>query len=120
MRSLLVTSAIVGAFVLVGSSVASAANSEILKVNVPFPFVVNGQSFPAGHYLIEEDSEIGPAVLLIKGMNTPSAAFMLTRPAAGERSSREPALLFNRYENQYRLSGVWESATEGQTIIQSR
>jgi hypothetical protein len=114
MRSAILTSAIVGAALLVASGTARA--SELLEVNVPFQFLVNNQMFPAGHYMVEEDTTGGPSVLLIRGMHTPQGAFVLTRAASGPGPS-QPALRFERHENQYRLSSVWESPSQGQTVV---
>ena len=114
MRSAILKSAIVGAALLVASGTARA--SSLVVVNVPFPFLVNNEMFPAGHYMVEEDSVGGPSVLFIRGMHTPQAAFVLTREASGHGPNK-PALQFERHENQYRLSSVWESPTEGQTVV---
>jgi hypothetical protein len=110
----IVKSAMVGAVLLLASGTARA--SDILEVNVPFAFQVGRELFPAGHYVVEEDTLAGPSVLLIRGMHSPQAAFVLTQTAAGEGPGR-PALQFAHRENQYRLTGVWESAREGQTIV---
>jgi len=41
----------------------------------------------------------------------------LTTPAAGkDPAGSAPALTFSRDENQYRLSSVWQSETEGSVI----
>ena len=114
MRSAILKSAMVGAVLLLASGTARA--SEILQVNVPFAFQVGRELFPAGHYMVEEDNLAGPSVLLIRGMHSPQAAFVLTQTAAGEGPGR-PALQFAHRENTYRLTGVWESAREGQTIV---
>jgi hypothetical protein len=85
-------------------------------VNVPFPFVVNHETFPAGRYQLEQDTLAGPSVMIIRGMHTPQAAIIATHEAAGQ-GPRKPALQFEHRENQYRLQNIWESPTEGQSII---
>lgn len=91
-----------------------AATAATVDVNVPFPFVVQGRTMPAGPYLVQSD-EMDPSVLLIRGTNT--GTFVLTRPATSHDPAGDtPALTFNRYENQYRLVGIWESATQGQEL----
>jgi hypothetical protein len=114
MRSAILKSAMAGAVLLLASGTARA--SDILEVNVPFSFLVGREMFPAGHYLVEEDSLAGPSVLIIRGMLTPQAAFILTETAAGPGPDK-PALQFEHRENQYRLTGVWESPREGQTVV---
>ena len=117
MRSAIRKSVMVGAALLVASGTARA--SERIEVNVPFPFLVNHEMFPAGHYMVEEDSVSGPSVLFIRGMHNPEAAFVLTREASG-RGPSKPALQFERHENQYRLSNVWESPTQGQMVVNQK
>jgi Na+-translocating ferredoxin:NAD+ oxidoreductase RnfD subunit len=117
MRSAILKSAMVGAALLLASGTARA--SDILEVNVPFSFLVGSETFPAGHYMVEEDTLGGPAVLLIRGMHTPQAAFVVTHAAAGPGPSK-PALQFVRRENQYQLSQVWESPSEGQSVVAHR
>ena len=113
MRSVMLKSAMLGAAFLLASGTARAGN---LEVNVPFSFIVNHETFPAGRYQIEQDSLAGPTVWTIRGMNTSQAAIIVTHEAGGQGPSK-PALQFEHRENQYRLSNIWESPTEGQTII---
>ena len=86
---------------------------------MPFAFTVNHEAFPAGRYQLEEDSLAGPSVWTIRGMHTPQAAIIVTHEADGHGPAK-PALQFERWENQYRLSNIWESPTEGQSIVQQR
>jgi hypothetical protein len=117
MRSVMLKTAMLGAAFLLASGTARAA--EVLEVNVPFPFIVNHETFPAGRYQLEEDSLAGPAVMIMRGMNTPQAAILVTHEAAGHGPSK-PALQFEHRENQYRLQNIWESPTEGQSIIEHK
>lgn len=114
MRSVMLKTAMLGAAVLLASGTARAA--EILDVNVPFPFVVNHETFPAGRYQLEQDVLDGPTVMIIRGMNTSHTAIVATHEASGQ-GPRKPALQFEHKENQYRLQNIWESPTEGQSII---
>jgi hypothetical protein len=118
MRSTL-TKSLIGALaaVLLSAGVASAA--DVLQAKVPFPFVVNGHSFPAGQYTIERSGS-SPSVFVIRGENgkTTTAAFVATRPAANHApASLMPALQFKKSENEYRLSAVWESPREGVDVL---
>ena len=113
MKSILKKSALLaGAFLVV--SVASA-RAETVEVNVAFPFVVNGQTLPAGHYVVETE---GTSALLIRGEKGNRAdKFVLAVPAVGhDPAGEKPVLTFTHHDKQYFLSGVWESATYGYTI----
>jgi hypothetical protein len=106
-RSTVLAAAFVGLFV------GSARAQEVVIAKVPFPFVVRGNEFPAGRYQLTDDS----GILTIRGMDTGSGSFALTQPADGrDPVGDQPALVFNRYENGYVLSQVWESGTEGVTF----
>ena len=117
MRSTL-TKSLIGALaaVLLTAGVASAA--DVLQAKVPFPFEVNGHSFPAGQYTIER-SGTSPSVFVIRGEDgkTARAAFVATRPAGNHAPADMPALQFKKSENEYKLSAVWESRSEGQTVV---
>ena len=58
-------------------------------------------------------------MLLIRGeKGNHTSAFVSTVPADGhDPAGSVPALSFDRYENQYRLTRVWESGTEGLSLI---
>jgi hypothetical protein len=108
------------ALILAGACVALAGGSsraeatEILNVQVPFPFVVQQRVFPAGHYQLKRDDD-RPWIVQIRGRKT--GMFVLTNNAAGHDPDGDtPAVTFKKHENTYRLSKIWESANEGQAI----
>ena len=105
---------IIASATLLGLS--GTAGAQDLDVMVPFAFHVGGVTLPAGHYEVEKDMNSG--VVLLRGeRGTPGAAFVLTLPADGrDPAGNKPALTFSRYEAGYRLSGIWESATDGRTV----
>ncbi len=119
MRSIMRQSVMLaGAFVLVAGAAATAAPLDVLEVKIPFSFVVNGQSFPAGHYMVERDDS-ATSVLLIRGeKHNHAATFVATLPAGGhDPLGTAPALAFTRDGNQYRLQSVWESDTQGMKVM---
>ena len=105
------------AFLVLAGANANAADSNPLEVKVPFPFVVHGKTLPAGKYSVER-ADMGSSVLLIRGeKGNNAAAFVSTTPAGGkDPAGSVPLLTFRHYENQYRLSSVWQSETEGCVI----
>jgi hypothetical protein len=119
MRSVLKRAALLAAPLLVFAG--GPASAAVLEVKVPFPFVVQGQPFPAGQYRLERD-EADQSVVLIRGerRNTPSM-FVLTNPAPGhDPAGKKPAVTFKRYENQHRLADIWESAARGREVTVAR
>ena len=93
---------------------AGSARAATLEVNVPFPFVVQGKTMPAGHYRLTDDD----GLLRLRGeKGTHAADTVLTIPASGsDPADKQPVLIFKHHENQYHLTGIWESETEGREI----
>jgi len=100
--------------VMLAGGTASAAPVD---VKVPFPFIVQGKTMPAGLYRVESDSD-DPSVWLIEGeKGTHAGTFVLTRVAPGhDPAGDEPALTFDKNEDQYQLVGIWESRSQGQEV----
>ena len=100
--------------VMLAGGTASAAPVD---VKVPFPFIVQGKTMPAGMYRVESDSD-DPSVWLIEGeKGTHAGTFVLTRVASGhDPAGDEPALTFDKNESQYQLVGIWESKAQGQEV----
>jgi hypothetical protein len=115
------TSAVLAA-ALLGMFVGSARAEETVVAKVPFPFVVRGQEFAAGRSRISTEQ----GLLTLRGIDNLAGAFALTESMGGrDPIGDEPALVFIRYENEYRLSEVWQSSTEGlalqdPTVVQHR
>jgi hypothetical protein len=84
------------------------ADQDVMKVKVPFPFLVRGEVLPAGEYDIKTDD--AGTVVWIRGetRHAPSAVVLTTLADETYSESGHPALIFTRYENQYRLSEIRE------------
>ncbi len=108
-----------GAILLAVSGNAQAAMDTVVKANVPFDFVVNGQTMPAGRYRIERD-DLSPSLLLIRGdqKNNHSAVFVLTVQDGREHTAdSQPTLTFKHVENKYELTNVWDSQENGLDLV---
>ena len=118
MRSMMRTSVMLaGAFLLFAGATANAAEGYAFEVKVPFPFIVTGQTFPAGQYMVEQQAN-GSSLLIRGEKGNHTAAFVGTKPADGRDPAGDtPSLTFTRHEYQYRLSEVWESGSEGQLLM---
>jgi len=94
---------------------AGSANASIVDVKVPFAFVVQGRTLPAGTYRIETEDA---SIVLIRGEGaTHAGTFVLTTPASGsDPAGASPALTFSKHENQYQLDDIWLDEHDGVEI----
>jgi hypothetical protein len=105
---------------LVGLSLllAASANAQtMLKVTVPFEFIVDGQTLPAGDYTIGGVSAptlaIQSADRNVNVMSLPHACESLNIPETSK-------LVFHQYGGQYFLSQIWtESSNRGREYSKS-
>ena len=113
-------SIVIGAGCLaVASGTAYAGYTDVLEVKVPFSFVVNGQTMPAGQYEVIRDDDAS-AVMILRGEHGNTASAILnTRPASGEGPGRnQAALQFKKVEKEYQLSNVWTTDGMGRSVTQ--
>jgi hypothetical protein len=116
MRSVVQKSVLLAGAFLICAGANASASWNVMEIKVPFPFVVNGDTLPAGRYSVEQEN--GSAVLIRGEKDNTAAVVVMTASATGQDpSGTEPTLTFKRYENQYRLASVWESRTEGWSVI---
>jgi hypothetical protein len=105
------TCAVLAAAVL-GMCAGSAYAQETVVAKVPFPFSVRGQQFAAGRYSISTEE----GIIMVRGVHG-GGAVALTVPTGGQDPiGDQPALVFVHNENEYRLSQVWPSSTEGLAV----
>ena len=107
-----------GAILLCAAGTARASSFTVLEARVPFPFVVNGQNFPAGKYTVQRDDTASSVVLIRGEKGNRAAEFVQTTPDGGhDPAGSQPSLSFTRHENEYRLSSIWESAHAGWDVV---
>lgn len=104
------TISVFGALALgVFSSAASAA--DYMRVNVPFAFVVAGQQFTPGEYIIKENES---GVILVQG--TRKAAMVISTPAAPASATSGSSLRFINSRAQLHLTTVTQAGEATRTI----
>jgi hypothetical protein len=88
--------------------VAACANAQTLKVtaNVPFDFVVDKATLPAGAYSIDEITH-GSAALTIRNRDAGVSKMQLADHANSLNASPDTRLVFHRYGERYFLSQIW-------------
>jgi len=102
--------------------VTTAANAQTIRVKaeIPFDFIVNRATLPAGEYSVEAVDGKG-GVLLIRGMNSDSKSLVIANSCRSTKAAMDTKLIFHRYGNRYFLNQVWVAGNDaGQEIPSSR
>lgn len=84
---------------------AQTENRPLMKVNIPFSFIVNNQTLPAGQYYVTD-------VVLERTIALTTAdrkhTFMVNDlPNYAGSPSPDSRLVFHKYGNEYVLAQVW-------------
>jgi hypothetical protein len=90
------------------------AESPMIKVNVPFAFVVGGTAMPAGTYTIEEPAIQG--VLVLRG-NQPNSTAMVLAVNGGPSTSPQAGVTFTHRGSDVVLSTVSVPGGSNYTLI---
>jgi hypothetical protein len=89
-------------------------SQQLMKVNIPFAFGVEGHSLPAGQYLV---FTVTPE-RSIRIVSTDGKHFAIVNDLPNYASEPSPnsRLVFHRYGNEYFLAQVW---TAGQNVARN-
>ena len=102
----------VRAVILFFSFVVSVANvnaqsTQRFKVDVPFQFIVNGQTLTAGKYFIERTDPAKPNIVTLKSADSGIVRVIITQRVERDNPSTASSLIFIRREGKHYLSQVW-------------
>ena len=81
---------------------------EPMTVNIPFAFTAGEAALPAGEYRVQKMDGNG-AVLLIRCSEPTASAFVMTIGKQANEQQGKSKLVFNRYNDHYFLSQVWNA-----------
>ena len=93
------------------------AQSQALRLDVPFDFVAGGKTLPAGQYIVESDRR---GAVSIQSADFKDAVILVSYPAQDDRMNGVGAMRFRRYGTRYFLSQVWMGSEMGQALPKSR
>jgi hypothetical protein len=85
---------------------AFARTDQLVKANIPFPFIVESTQMPAGHYTFER-LQTNPGVLLIRNANGSREMVLLTEQAEARGEGNNTNLVFDKVGGRYFLSQIW-------------
>ena len=96
------------------------AQTASMKVNVPFDFIVNGKTLPAGEYRVDGLST-STSTIAIRNTEQSAKLMALTNGCESTEAAEASKLVFHRYGGQYFLAQVWSAgSSEGRELPRSR
>lgn len=87
---------------------ANAQSSHRFKVDVPFQFVLNGQTLTAGKYVIERTDAAKPNIVTLKRADGGVVRVVITQRVERHNPSTASSLIFIRREGKLYLFQVWD------------
>jgi len=93
---------------------AVSAQSVTVRAKIPFSFVVNGTTLPAGEYTLRQENS--PGTMIIRGTDHGVGAMTVVAPPSAPARVENPGLVFHAYGNQYFLFQIWTSGDQGSQI----
>ena len=107
MKTRNVVIAVVGWTLLSLAANTCAAESTLIKVKVPFDFLVDGQSFPAGDYTIAYPLFSGHNQILLSNAEGRALRIIQTHTFEQRPWDTKTYVVFHGYGDQYFLSRIW-------------
>ena len=111
MKKYLLTLGMCAVFVIGVSVSARAQIIDTIDVNIPFSFIIQNTTVPAGTYTITR-LDSAPNVMVIRDQDGHAAALFLARDAVMGKEPRETELIFNRIGDEYFLSKIFEEGNQ--------
>ncbi len=107
---------VLAAIVFLQTSGQAQTNNYTIRANVPFQFVVRGETMPAGDYVVQIPSATaGPLMIQQKKGST---GFVIQLPVT-EAWSEKPQLVFHQFGSTYFLYEVCDSRAGVHRVAQS-
>ncbi len=106
------------ALAFVTAVVSANGQSQSVKADIPFEFVVGDKTLGSGEYAIKSATAGGDA-MMIRGENAKSSALRLTNAIEDKRNVGQVKLVFHRYGERYFLAEVW-TGESGHELLKSK
>lgn len=87
--------------------------AEIVVADIPFDFVIEETTFPAGTYLIRSEDPADPTVMEIESTATETKTTVMTKAIPGTwepQATDRPELVFHEVGDTFFLAEVWVPA----------
>ena len=110
-----VAGAVMATMIAVSAVSVRPASAAALECRIPFAFVVDAKTLPAGTYRVDVSAAQG----LLEVRDLSHGAFALGI-ALDDRRTPETKLVFHRYGDQYVLREVWTGGGAGRELHEPR
>jgi hypothetical protein len=101
-------SIVLGLFLIAAAAPAQA--QQPLRVKIPFAFVADKVTLPAGEYLVQPVRDGSPALIVRRiDSRAGSAAIVMSDAAQASDWQSQSCLVFRSYGERYFLSEMWTS-----------
>lgn len=108
---------VLGLLLAAGSAFAQTIN---LRANVPFKFIVNKETMPAGQYSIKSLGDSAGRTLFISSSDQSEKTTVIANGVEDRAASKQTKLVFLRYGDRYFLSQIWvEGNSSGHQLPKS-
>lgn len=88
------------------------AQSDQIKVTIPFNFTVGEKTLPAGEYLLERNRKDSNTIWLITNKERGGGVVVLTRSVQANATQQKTKLVFRRYDDLYFLAEFWTAGNQ--------
>jgi hypothetical protein len=107
---------LVGMLTLVLAASSAFAQSQEVRANIPFDFVVSKTTMPAGTYSIGRIGITSDAIV-VRGLNCKAAQLAGTMKQNSAKMNERSKLVFHRYGDRYFLSQVWVEGSDNVRVL---
>lgn len=80
--------------------------SDQIKVKIPYEFVVNGKTLPAGTYRVNRAFDRGDRVLVISSFENHVSVLVVPNEVADNTRAEQPAFIFEQVGDEHLLSKI--------------
>lgn len=88
------------------TTVSAYAQTINVKATIPFDFIVNRSTLPAGAYSLQSMGSDG-RVLLVRSSDNRPEALLVTNRSESRQAAEKSKLVFHKYGDRYFLSQIW-------------
>ena len=110
LRQFVITILLLISFIALVPTSVEAQSAYRFKVDVPFPFVLNDQTLPAGSYVIGRTDPARPNILTLKKVDGDIVRVVITQRIEKDKPSNASSLIFIQRKGKHYLFQVWTVA----------